>query len=153
MLLRSPSRLFAISLLAPVLTIAGCGKSGGPVLAKVEGVVLLDGEPLSNAKVEFNPVEAPGTGTSKVASGGSFAVTDNDGNFTLQFDSRRKGAVLGEHSVRVSTAARQVVPDGQIPKPERVPPQYNLRSKLTFTVEPGSNFADLDLSTTTTARR
>ncbi len=79
--------LVCLSLLALV---AGCAK--GPPMAEVEGVVTLNGTPLDNIQVEFNPE----------ASGGvrSFGTTDSSGRYTLKSDDgKRTGAVVGTHKI------------------------------------------------------
>lgn len=69
----------------------GCGESG-PELAPAVGVVLLQGEPLADAAVTFQPV-----GGGPVASG----VTDDQGRFQLE-TTNRPGALVGEHRVTIT---------------------------------------------------
>ena len=151
---RATLRLYLTVFVAIALSVTGCGKSDGLELGRVNGVILFDGAPLENAKVEFNPVvAAQASKKGQPSSGGSFAITDKDGRYELSFNARRKGAVLGEHSIRITTAAQQYVPDGQLPKPEKVPPRYNIQSQLKFSVDKGKNQADFDLISSQTARR
>jgi hypothetical protein len=64
----------------------------------VEGIVLLDGQPLPQARVQFVPDL-----TGQEAKLASSAVTDDKGRFTLQFDAREEfGAVVGRHRVLVT---------------------------------------------------
>ncbi|QDT63603.1 DUF4198 domain-containing protein [Calycomorphotria hydatis] len=69
--------------------------------APVNGVIMLDGKPLRNAKLVFEPI-----GNDKGETGGrpSFGVTDDEGRFSLQSPVEyRTGAVVGNHRVRVLT--------------------------------------------------
>ena len=86
--------LFAMLVTIPM---AGCG--GGVPTAKVEGVVTLDGKPLSEIRVLFQPdnKSAESTGI------GSFALTDSNGKFVLKLsNSQNEGAVVGSHTVTLA---------------------------------------------------
>ncbi len=75
----------AVVLLA---TAVGCGNKLD--VAKVEGVITLDGKPLELIHVEFWPESGPR----------SFGKTDAEGKFVLQTDDRtQEGAVPGKHRV------------------------------------------------------
>jgi hypothetical protein len=69
----------------------GCGGRAKPV--KVEGIVTLDGKPLSGATVTFMPIGENG----RTASG----RTDTDGSFRLTTYRSDDGAVPGEYKVLV----------------------------------------------------
>jgi hypothetical protein len=128
-----------------VLVLAlGCG---GVKRASVSGTVTLDGQPLPNALVSFQPV-----GEGQVTPGpGSTGRTDDKGKYTLQVSGGGKGAVVGWHKVRISCP----VPEGPgnpdedrpAPRKDRVPDRYNRKSELKFEVKPGSNTADWPLTT------
>lgn len=81
-----------IALLPILVLIAGCG-SNGPEMAKVRGIVTLDGKPVEDAAVGFAPQngDRPATGT-----------TDASGQFTLTTFTPGDGAVVGTHTVTVS---------------------------------------------------
>lgn len=87
--------LIGLSLLACV----GCAKTPPPVV-EVRGVVLLNGEPLPHASLEFLPqLEHFG------AEFNSTAITDDKGRFILTCQHQQKsGAVVGKHKVLVSDA-------------------------------------------------
>jgi len=70
---------------------AGCGRTN---LVKVNGVVTLDGKPLSMATITFNPIGGAG----RSASG----LSDEDGNFQLTTLSTDDGAAPGEYKVTVA---------------------------------------------------
>lgn len=116
--------------------LSGC--FGPDNVARVSGTVTLDGQPLSGAHVIFNPV-TPG--------GQSSAVTDQAGNYTLQYTRELQGAEIGDHLVRITTASRGD-PDADPPQPrvpERLPPKYHSKSELKATVTSGSNDIDFAL--------
>ena len=120
--------LRALALAAAGIAFAGCNASmTGPPLAPVEGIVLLDGQPLGGATLLFQPQgDTPGQGGT--------ARTGADGRFTLTaFDLGAKGVPAGSYRVTIS---KQVKPDGTDfqPRPdedpmlaaykELLPPQY-----------------------------
>jgi hypothetical protein len=78
-----------------VLVAVGCG---GTKLVPVSGRVNLDGQPLANANVVFEPdsqEKNPGPGSS--------AKTDDKGEFSLQSTTgNTKGAVVGKHKVSIT---------------------------------------------------
>ncbi|QDU78209.1 hypothetical protein Pan97_52930 [Bremerella volcania] len=118
----------------------GCSSSG-PQLGTVEGSVMLDGDPLPGAVVSFRPVEG-----GRTAEG----ITDENGHFTIEFAAGAKGALLGEHEVRVTTFRERVIGDnGRVEDPgmpEKVPKKYNEESELIRTVKSGENHFDLELT-------
>jgi hypothetical protein len=116
---------------------AGCG-GGGPELAPVEGTVTLDGTPLPNAWVVFQP-----QGTGSPSSG----ITDEEGHYELLYAMGREGAMIGRHTVRVTTYAQGQADANGEPTftPERVPPRYNSQTELTCEVKSGSNTFDFPL--------
>jgi hypothetical protein len=128
-------------LASTALATAGCGHSAS--MAPVSGVVTLDGKPLANAHVAFQPVATSGAATPGT---GSYGITDANGKYELKtFDTDRKGAVIGSHRVEINL--KVAADDGpQIRRPKMLPPKYNLQSELKFKVEPGgSNAANFDL--------
>jgi hypothetical protein len=93
-----PSHLGVFSFLSLTLVALGCGGARPPQLTEVEGVVLLDNEPLPQASVTFMP-ELKGFG----AEYNSQAITDKDGKFVLVCrKTGDPGAVIGTHRVVVT---------------------------------------------------
>jgi hypothetical protein len=84
-----PWALLGLFLCPVLLATAGCGNQN---LSKVEGVVTLDGVPLSGATVSFMPV-----GQGRPASG----LTDGDGYFQLTTFRTDDGALAGDYRVIV----------------------------------------------------
>jgi hypothetical protein len=80
--------------------IVGCGKSG-PEIAPVTGIVTVDGQPMENVDIVFQP-EDSGVGSP------SYARTGKDGRFTLGYKRGVEGALVGWHRVGISVS-REVV--------------------------------------------
>ena len=80
--------------------ILGCSKGDFPT-AKVEGVVLCEGQPVEAAAVYFEPIQAPGM--KMIVGKQGFAFTDKDGKdkISTYFPGQNDGAVVGKHRVRV----------------------------------------------------
>src|SRR5262245_2230951 len=89
------SRLAAAALLAAALLAAGCNKTP-PAIVPAEGVVLLNGQPLPHAEVQFVPM-LRGFGGEYIA----VAVTDDQGRFKLLCKGQ-PGACAGENKVTVT---------------------------------------------------
>jgi hypothetical protein len=130
-------------LLLSACLVLGCGRSSG--LAPVRGKITLNGRPLPNARISFQPIErgsvAPGVG--------SFAQADENGEYDLApIDGKGRGALIGKNRVEISA------PEGNpAAKPEddrrrtidKVPLRYNVQSELTFDVQPGENVKNWEL--------
>ena len=95
------STLGAAALLAAALFASGCSKSPPPIVP-VEGVVLLNDQPLPNAQLQFIPTQ-PGLGMEYIAVG----TTDEKGRFKLSCKGQA-GACACENRVTVADAA---IPD------------------------------------------
>lgn len=74
--------------------IVGCAGSGEPLpeLAEVTGTVTLDGKPLENISVIFQPEMAD--------QASSRGTTNAEGKFSLMYNQDVSGAVPGKHKVR-----------------------------------------------------
>jgi len=130
-------------LVAALLLLAGCG--GDPYdIVPVSGRVTLDGDPVAEANVSFEPI---GEGDELALGPGSFGMTDAEGRYTLETVDRRRGAVVGEHRVTISTF--RAAPDRskmEVVREEEIPARYSGESELTFVVPPeGSAAADFEL--------
>ena len=141
-------RCAIVILLAMFITIpmAGCG--GGVPTAKVEGVVTLDGKPLSEIRVLFQPDNK----SAESAGMGSFGLTDSNGKFVLKLsDSQNEGAVVGNHTVTLADKLSEDVKDsdaggfGKTPK-SRIPSK-STTEPLKFEVKSGTvNQAKFELT-------
>jgi hypothetical protein len=134
-------RIWRLLLLAVFLAL-GCG---GSRTASVTGKITLDGKPLKNGRVNFQP-----TGDTVNTGVGSFGRTDANGVYTLTLiDESTAGAIIGKHRVTISAFDKEPDPndDRQRGPQDRVPRKYNIASELTFDVKPGANTANFDLTT------
>ena len=121
-------------LISPLLVASGCDK--GPELAPVTGVVLLDGKPLPNATIEFQPDDGSP----------SFATTGEDGSYELMFTRDRKGAMPGKHRISIRTEGNVVDADGSERKVrEMLPAKYHDKTELVRDITAGENIIEFRL--------
>jgi hypothetical protein len=114
----------------------GC-RPAGPELGDVTGHVTLDGKPLADATITFQPVADGYT---------SIAVTDEQGHYQLQFAQGGNGAMVGSHKVIIETGGMRTDPEGNAyAVPERLPAQYNVETKLTREVASGKQTLNFEL--------
>ena len=130
-------KLRALNVAAPVIGVllAGCGDRGdAPELGDVSGYVRLDGQPLSAARVIFQP------------EGGrpSIGLTDDEGYYELSYSRGETGAKVGRHVVRISTFVE--ADDEQPGVPEQVPDRFDERSELVREIASGGNEIDFELT-------
>jgi hypothetical protein len=76
--------------------VAGCNQSPYPV-APVQGIVTIDGQPMSAGRVMFAPVAKDGLNSGRPA----FGEIQQDGRFALSTYGDGDGAVVGEHWVSI----------------------------------------------------
>jgi len=138
--MREVAALFQISKarhlwLGLILTAAtGCGGSAGPDIASVEGTVRLDGRPLANATVTFQPENGRP----------SFGVTNAEGHYKMTYTQEKSGVMLGSNRIFIRT--RMEDESGKVVQQEYLPAKYHDRSDLTAMVENKANQIDFDLS-------
>lgn len=138
--------------------VAGCGGGAtGPQLGRVEGRVQIDGAPVANLQVYFEPADGPT----------AVGTTDKDGRYRLSVPGGQSGAVAGSNTVRIigrlpnqsdseleeiaSAAAQEQgrelnLAEFKASLPPVVPEKYNEKSSLVREVKPGSNSFDFELS-------
>jgi hypothetical protein len=106
-------------------SLSGCGNRSDVDLSQVVGTVTLDGQPLAGAVVSFSP------------DGGrpSTSVTKSDGTYELVYSYDKKGALVGQHIVHITTADG-VDESGRSRQKEILPARYHSRTELTAVVEP-----------------
>jgi hypothetical protein len=126
-----------------LLITAGC--SGGRDAVPVSGSVTLDGQPVADVYVSFQPAAAAANADAM----GSTGITDQEGKFSLSLsDTQHAGALIGKHTVRLSDKRASSSSDGgpsNAPKP-RFPSRY-ADGSLTFEVPSGgTSQADCQLS-------
>lgn len=123
------------SCLLALASLGGCGGPEHPDVGRVSGVVTLDGQPLPEATIMFQPTNGRA----------SQATTDAGGKYTLIYLDGVSGAKLGSHKVIIRTE----IPgeDGQPPiAKEKLPKKYHSETELTAEVKPGSNTFDFPLT-------
>jgi hypothetical protein len=92
---------FAARWATPMLVVVLTGCGGGPALVGVSGTLTHKGKPVPNAVVFFMPENGrPSTG-----------ITDEDGRFTLQYDTEHEGSLVGKGKIAVK--ARPTTPKQQ----------------------------------------
>lgn len=146
--------MLAASSLGRIVTVA-CGlmplaasrcSRTAPAVARVEGVVILDGRRLSSGRVTFWP-ESGRSGSGWI---------EEDGTFTLGTFREFDGAVLGHHKVAVTAASKTPAgppnfdhdgPVGGWPR-SPIPVRYSNpeSSGLSFEVRPGTNQFNIELT-------
>lgn len=115
----------------------GCGGGNVPV----SGVITLDGNPLPDAYVVFEPQTEGG------ASAASQGVTGPDGKYQLsRSDGSGDGAVIGSHRVRLTTIAPGAMADERSALPiDKIPAKYQRDSPIFDVPAGGSESANFDL--------
>jgi hypothetical protein len=128
-------------LLLSLGTLAGCADDSN--IARVDGIVRVDGKPLSSGTVRFVPA-AGRAATGKIQS---------DGTFSLGTFGESDGALVGTHQVAViaydaADDARPAYEVRSATSKALVPERYMAvgTSGLSFEVKPGKNQADFDLT-------
>jgi hypothetical protein len=114
-----------------LLLFSGCAPSDRPELGSVRGRVTLDGKPMANTTVSFQPV---GGGRQ------SCGNTDEDGRYELTYLRDIRGARLGKHRVTIGSS------DQVTPLKKRLPERYNTKTTLEAEVRAGENQFDFTLS-------
>jgi hypothetical protein len=116
-------RCVSISVCLACLFTVGCRNQAYDV-APVSGRVTLDGKPLADAQVIFQPIA--GSDKNAEPGPGSFGSTDADGRYTLEtVDPPEPGAVVGNHRVTITTAHHSANPadDSAAAMPKEILPK------------------------------
>jgi hypothetical protein len=101
-------------------------------MAPVSGTVTMQGKPVGNVLIVFNPQPAPGAINAPTRP--AMATADAQGHYDLSTHVKGDGAVVGKHKVSVAGAS------GEAPPPGRLPRDYVLE------VKPEANQFDLELT-------
>lgn len=138
---RNVSHCHALILATVLITASGCG---GAFDASVDGEVTLDGVPLNTGTVTFAPV-SPGSA--------AFAKVDENGYYRLK-TGREVGLPPGDYVVTVvardKPASLYGENGGPPPAGKQITPEWYRSAEssgLAYTVEPGGNTIDLQLTT------
>lgn len=120
--------------LIALVGVSGCFGGGDslPELTIVTGTVTLDGNPLPEANVIFQPQQG------KTA----FAMTDESGKYELMYNQDVAGAVPGNYIVKITKEKNP-----EEPGMELVPVKYNVKTTLKADVKSGEeNHFQFDLT-------
>jgi hypothetical protein len=117
------------------LFLTGCGGSETPELADVTGTVTLDGRPMANLLVSFNPEKGRA----------SDGVTDQDGKYQQKYLFDTPGATLGNHKVVITTYIVEDDSPEALKAKEKIPKRYNKNTELKAEVKPGPNVINFEL--------
>jgi hypothetical protein len=124
---------YLLRLAVIAIPIIGCGvkhaKYDSLGLVEVSGTVTLDDVPVSGVTVMFRS-QTPGEGY-------SYGTTDENGHYSLQFNSEKSGVTPGEKKVWIVSAPQgeDAVPgEGQKAPTEKIPAKYHRETTLTATV-------------------
>jgi len=114
---------------ALLLFLGGCSSDK---LAPVSGTVTMDGKPLANANVNFQPI-----GSDKEVGPGSYGKTDANGHYSLRLiaTKERTGAVVGKHKVSITLELKDQSDVSREKQP--IPARYNAKSTLEIDVPSG----------------
>lgn len=142
----------AVALTVMLLSLPGCGGSSDqPDLGQVSGAITFDGKPLSGVVVVFQPDNG------RPASG----RTDAEGKYELTYIRSTLGTKVGLNRVEIAPSEEDDAPEEMEVDPDsvetkrpakfksgkpKIPPRYNIRSKLEVDVQPGENTFDFDLT-------
>jgi hypothetical protein len=139
-------------LIVVAVAAAGCSGVGGQKIVPVSGKVTLNGKPLVNATVSFQPVAPEGSINAGPASVGK---TNDKGEFSMVTLKGDKGAQVGKHRVLISSQFAKAAEDDSRPQrggPEQddlVPRRYGMGQKdeIVFEVPAGgTDKADFPLT-------
>ena len=133
-------RFFSGLAIAAIIT--GCGPAVDPGYHPVSGTVTLDGAPLVDAVVAFQPTGEGSSGTGR---------TDENGTYILYYASQRPGAKVGENRVVISKESIASSGDDEFAvvteeEGELLPARYNRETELTATVTDSDNVIDFALT-------
>ncbi|WP_254506716.1 Ig-like domain-containing protein [Anatilimnocola floriformis] len=127
---------FQLLMLLLAVTCIGCGRSD---VVPVSGTVVRGGQPVPNVVVWFTPAEGRP----------SWALTDSNGHFELEYNREHKGAKVGKHVVTVKYDARpadpveeQLILTGKKARPVRPPGMDEILAKY----GPGVSQLQIDVS-------
>lgn len=115
-------------------TLAGCGGEDVGSKQAVSGEVKLKGEPLDKGSIQFSPKGGAGS----TMSGAEIKA----GKYSIP---REAGLDPGTYEVRVSSPEGDGAPPPEMPGEatppvaDRIPAEYNVTTKLEFTVEAGKD--------------
>jgi hypothetical protein len=129
---------------AVLLSVALASCSGGPNIVPVTGTLTYKGKPVTNALIMFRPEQGRQT----------WAQTDDQGRFKINYDSQQDGAVVGKTKVWVemrptTMAEREAIMEGKKPPLSKDLAEFFEKysgTNSTLTVDITPNTRDLPLN-------
>ncbi len=110
-----------------MLSAIGCGAKG-PKLVNVEGTVTRGSEPVAGALLSFQPDDP--------AASPSYGETDASGRYKLEFSPQRSGAMVGMHTVTITTE------NENLRQSETMPAEYREGNGVKREVKDENNIID-----------
>jgi hypothetical protein len=131
-------------LLIPLVLVILPGCGSGPRRSEVTGTVVFQGLPLEEGIIEFEPLDRQGSKSGASILNGEYRIPRDKG----LFPGRYRVTIIGGDGV---SGAGQADPSSRKPdfipgKKERIPPEYNLDSRVIREVTVGPNRFDFDIS-------
>ena len=132
----------AFSLLGAVI---GCGGGDSDGRHAVSGTVTVDGAPVQEGNVNFQPVAQSTTSAGAVISNGTYSVPQEGGLLPGKYRVEIYAPVPGTGG----TLAEGALPGEELPEAEElIPPEWNTKSEQTIEVKPEGPFEfDFDIKT------
>lgn len=122
------SQLLRVVMVFAAAGVVGCGDAA---MAPVTGVVTMDGKPVADAIVVFQP--QPADGEPYASTTRAMARTDAGGVYQLSTIDRHDGAAVGTHKVSIASNEKFGKPVGVLP------------ANFTVEVKSGANTIDLQI--------
>jgi len=145
-------QIFSIVL---ILFAVGCANRSGPPIAAVSGKITVDGQPIADVIVTFEPIA---TDVSADQRSTSLGITGADGKYVIKGGGEQfNGALVGKHKVTLALKEPEGMDEldpkynvrtemKKLKNFKQFPKRYNASSELTFDVPAnGSNQADFDI--------
>ena len=121
--------------------VIGCGNSQNR--HEIHGEVKLKGVPLDQGIINFFPVDGQGTGDGAGIVNGVYRIPTKKG---LQPGKYKVTIIAGDGRSGAGDASPDPPKDGGKPGRERIPPEYNIKSKIVKEVtQGGPNKFDFDI--------
>lgn len=113
----STCKLLSIAL---IVFAVGCSARSGPPIAPVSGKVTVDGQPMADIIVTFEPLTTDASADQRAT---SLGITDAQGRFVLKGGGEQfNGALVGKHRVRLAKKEPQLM--------DELDPNYNARNEM-----------------------
>ncbi len=125
--------LYFATLLVSITLLVGCGTvSDAPETATVKGTVTLDGKPLPEGNIVFDPIDGKGGSSAGVVKDGEFEFLSQFGSKRVSISDSRDSGIKGENGETVFEST--------------IPEKFNNKSILTAEVKKaGENNFTFDL--------